>query len=133
MNIFVRYNSEKGESRESAQEEASKLGEATHLQIYAVDVGGDLTTELKIYSVVEIPIDPRVFTIKMEKTELQRFCKEQNLPLFSLEVEQTLLGPARIPSEVKRPYVKYFTPFQGTQIVATEYTDSGDKQEEAVP
>lgn len=89
-------------------------------------------TELKIYSVVEIPIDPRVFTIRMEKTELQRFCKEQNLPLFSLEVEQTIRGPVWIPSEVKRPYVKYFTPFQGTQIVAVEYTDSGDKQKEEV-
>lgn len=79
------------------------------------------------YPVLSLSITP---SIKMERDELERFCQERNLPIFHLQVGETVDGLGVV--ESCKPYLKYFTFFEGHQFTATERMEADEEAKRTV-
>lgn len=58
-----------------------------------------------VYPVMEMPLG--VKSIRMKLEELEKFCTEYRLPMFSLNVEEHCTSG--VPFPVSNPWIKYFT------------------------
>jgi hypothetical protein len=65
----------------------------------------DIEPEIKPYQTLEMPLLTKA--IRMELPELKRFCNDQQLPLFTLRVEETIHNG--FPLRNQKPYRKYYT------------------------
>jgi hypothetical protein len=79
--------------------------------------------EASIYNIHSAPLRTGMPEHTTDVTELKRFCLEQRLPLFCTTVDEIEYFP-NITEKVKKPYVKYFTIYNGIQITATDKLES---------
>lgn len=61
--------------------------------------------EIEVFDVIECPLNVKM--IWMKKEDLERFCRKMKLPMFKIEVRETVHQGIGFP--VNKPYGKIFT------------------------